>query len=41
MLENLGKVCNEVTKDTSKDKWINSQLLWENKRRERYTKNWI
>jgi hypothetical protein len=41
ILSNLGKVCSDVTKDNSKDKWINSQLLWENKRRERYTKNWL
>lgn len=25
---NLNKVCMEVTKDSSKDKWTNTQLFW-------------
>jgi hypothetical protein len=25
---NLNKVCSEVTKDSTKDKWTNTQLFW-------------
>ena len=38
---NLQKVCAEAMKDTSNNKWLNSQLLWETKRREKYTKELI
>jgi len=39
ILSNLNKVCNEVTKDGTKDKWTNSPLFWENKRKEKFIKN--
>ena len=39
IINNLNKVCNEVTKDSTKDKWTNSPLFWENKRKEKFIKN--
>lgn len=38
---NLNKVCSEVTKDSTKDKWTNTQLLWENSRKNKYIKSII
>ena len=28
IINNLNKVCSEVTKDSTKDKWTNSPLFW-------------
>lgn len=28
IINNLNKFCNEVTKDSTKDKWTNTQLFW-------------
>lgn len=28
IINNLNKICNEVTKDSTKDKWTNSPLFW-------------
>lgn len=39
IIDNLNKVCNEVTKDSAKDKWTNSPLFWQNKRKEKFIKN--
>ncbi len=38
---NLQKVCAEAIKDTSNNKWLNSNLLWETKRRQKYTEDII
>ena len=39
IINNLNKVCSEVTKDSTKDKWTNSPLFWENKRKEKFIRN--
>lgn len=36
ILNNLHKWCNEVTKDSTKDKWTNSPLFWENQKKEKF-----
>lgn len=41
VIENLRKVCEEVRKDSSKDKWTNAQLFWENSRKEKFIKSII
>jgi hypothetical protein len=33
IINNLNKWCSDVAKDSTKDKWTNSPLFWENKRK--------
>ena len=41
IINNLNKVCTEVTKDSTKDKWTNTQLFWENSRKQKFIKSII
>lgn len=36
IIENLRKVCIDVTKDSKNDKWTNTTLFWESSRKEKY-----
>ena len=41
IINNLNKVCTEVTKDSTKDKWTNTQLFWEHSRKEKFIRSII
>ncbi len=41
IINNLNKACNEVTKETTKDKWTNSPLFWDNARKKKFIESGI
>ena len=41
IINNLNKVCKEVTKDSTEDKWTNTMLFWENSRKQKFIRTII